>query len=322
MKKLILASAFTITALLSGCGASENKSETSVNNPESVILNKITTDKILGQSNIANLLSDYYSRSKSYVESPNCSNLKSSSKDPIEKSIVSFSKEHCSNINAFNDDMQAILSKINTNKSMDIKFDEINGYKKFIDAKFKPYEAKYFMKHNVSFEAAKKLTNAYKIKALKPFIEHGITDVDTISGMMKYMRSFRDIQQWLDAGVSSVSDLKFWRNNSSIRTSSVLLDWKKLGLEKNDIISITDLKISPSLFAKYKEIGLDTPAKLEAWKFLPLYTDRNFDRVALFVKKGLTSSQIKDASKKIPVDNIVYYLKKGISFEDILKGKH
>ena len=312
--------------LFTGCGASDTNDTSSnvvekhsSNTPDIAILQKIKTDKIAGQSNITHLISDYYSRSKAYVSNPKCKTLTVSSSNPFEKSILVFAQEHCSNISSFNKDMQTALTKINTDKSMNIKFDEINGYQDFINMGFSKSISKSWSSKNVSISAVKKLKKRFNnthaiVKYFNPLIKKGNTDIDDIYKYLSIVSSYEQ-NNWLKAGVITSKDLAYWQKHHI--SSTTFLAWKNLGVRNDDILEMQHIS-NPIDYKNAKEAGIKNVEDYKKWK--KYYDMTESDSLRIFLSHKITPEQLDKATKFHPIGAVTAALEDGVSVERVVKG--
>ena len=249
-KKIIISTSLVATLFLSGCGSQS---------PSDTILSEINTKNITGEKNISNLLFDYYKRAKNNVHKPNCSSLSTSSDNKFDNSIIELSTQYCNKDSELESKMKDILNKVNQAKSMDIKFEQIDGTSLYMDKGYSLEQAKILNKANIDLNTLSDFENLYYSKDRVVFlVKHNINyqEAKKMKDTFKYLMDFSDIQKWLDAGLT-IQDMDNWKNARLRRANTMS---KRL-----NIIKKTGIK-DPKEWEQWENNRVYSASSFQAWK--------------------------------------------------------
>ena len=110
--------------LLSGCGTDTS--------PSGSILNEINERKISNQDNVAKIIKDYYAKALKSIKDDKCNSLSTESSSIIDQSIVELSKKNCSNPTGLKTEIQKVLAKVNSAKSMKLTINLVDDTQDWI----------------------------------------------------------------------------------------------------------------------------------------------------------------------------------------------
>lgn len=317
MKKLAFAlTLFGATLLFTGCG-----DDTS---PSGALLSVVNEQKMTSQDDVAKTISDYYKRSKGNILKDNCSELSTSSDNILDKSIVELSKKHCGNENALKQEMNTVLTKINTDKSMSISMKDIDGTQDFIDAGFDKEATKIFISANIEVNDAVDMVNANILaeKDILKFVTLGITSFDEMQNWARVTGNYfrmSNIEKWINAGVTTSKEYKEWYNMNLY--PKAVEGWKSIGFNNpKDVKPWKDAGLSrdkPEYIAEFKKLNINTPEDLKKWSSVGV----NYPKMVKVLQDNKISAEDykKYNLSGVSISKIEEFLKKGVALKDLKK---
>ncbi len=317
--KYLYTSAFIAVVFL-GCGADTT--------PTGSLLNKIKNDKIVGTKAISLVVKDYYKRSLKNINSPQCTDLDTESTNPIDISIVDFSKKYCSKKEKFDLAMQKILNVINKKQSTTITFDMINGTQKYMDNGFSKKDAKIFLEYNIPVSEAKKIIHVYHDNILtlkKIFFKNGVTTLNEMNIWYDYFSGYdigKSIILWKTAGIKNGEDLVLFIK-AGIEDVDSLKKWVKMTADTDSLkkwVKVAHVRLNKHNFLIIKELveGNVSADEYKAWK-----TANRYDYMT-GLRDISIEQMVKAKAKKFSPEDFVKWKKIGstlIGLDDILEAR-
>ena len=269
-KKIVISTSLITTLFLSGCG-SQSPSET--------IVSEINSKNITGEKNITNLLFDYYKRAKNNIHKSNCSSLSASSDNALDNSIIELSSQYCNKDSELETKMKDILSKVNQAKSIDIKFEQIDGTSLYIDKGYTLEQAKILNKAKIDLDTIQDFEDLTKTKEnVVSLVKHGI-NYEKAKEMKKtfgYYMYFSEMIEWLDYGF----------------TTKEMKEWLQGGLRKANTME--------KRLSLIKETGIKDRKEWEKWENNRVYSAESF---LAWKKAGINNSEELKYVRKLYIRN-------------------